>query len=129
MSTQWARSHAQRAPESLLRVAIGSRVKFLVDTPEALWGQLDSKQPLVAARRFRAAVLVHNALTTACPDVLRRQFPLLRNQWAAIDVKRTDILFSANTMLQDASTLPQVTARYLCRALCIMESFTQQLAA
>lgn len=88
--------------------AIGSRVKFLVDTPEALWGQLDSGQPLVAARRFRAAELVHEALTTACPEALQRQFPLLRNNWAAIESKRPDILDAANASLREASALPQV---------------------
>ena len=87
-------------------------MKFLVDTPEALWGQLDSRQPLVAARRFRAAMLVHEALERTCPEALRRQFPLLRNKWASIEGKRGDILATANAMLREAATLPQVRRRY-----------------
>eukprot|EP00892_Ulva_mutabilis_P009475 jgi/Ulvmu1/68/UM001_0071.1 len=106
--------------------AIGSRVKFLVDTPEALWGQLDSKQPLVAARRFRAAALVHGALTKACPDVLRRQFPLLRNQWAAVDGKRADILASADAMLRESSTLPQMATSVA--AVCLINGCSSAAA-
>ena len=79
-----------------------------MDTPEALWGQLDSRQPLVAARRFRAATLVHEALLRACPEALQRQFPLLRNKWTAIEAKRADILAAANALLRETSTLPEV---------------------
>lgn len=62
----------------------------------------------MAGRRFRAATLVHEALLRACPEALERQFPLLRNKWAAIEAKRPDILAAANTMLRETAPLPEV---------------------
>jgi hypothetical protein len=35
--------------------ALGSRIKYLVDTPEMIWGCLDSRQFLEAAKRFLRA--------------------------------------------------------------------------
>ena len=91
-----------------MHAAIGSRVKFLVDTPEALWGLLDSKQPLVAARRLRAAMLVHTRLTEARSRALSRQFPLLRARWSTTTSKQRDILSCANDILQTATRIDKV---------------------
>jgi hypothetical protein len=91
-----------------MHAAIGSRVKFLVDTPEALWGLLDSKQPLVAARRLRAALLVHTRLREERAQALTRQFPLLRNRWAAATSKQQDILSCANDMLRTTARIDKV---------------------
>jgi hypothetical protein len=35
--------------------ALGSRIKYLVDTPEMIWGCLDSRQYLEGAKRFLRA--------------------------------------------------------------------------
>lgn len=83
-------------------------MKFLVDTPEALWGLLDSGQPLVAARRLRAAVLVHARLHAERPRALARQFPLLRQRWAATEGKQRDILACANSLLQSTTRIDKV---------------------
>ena len=88
---------------------MGSRVKILVDTPEALWGLLDSKQPLAAARRLRAAVLVHARFRAERARSLARQFPLLRNRWAATESKQRDILACANSMLQSTARIDKVS--------------------
>lgn len=39
----------------LCRAAVGGRVKYIVDTPEVIWGSLDSSRFLDAARRFLRA--------------------------------------------------------------------------
>lgn len=88
-------------------------MKFLVDTPEALWGLLDSKQPLVAARRLRAAMLVHTRLRAERARALSRQFPLLRNRWAATTSKQRDILACANDMLQSTNRMDKVGPPFL----------------
>lgn len=36
-------------------LAIGGRVKYIVDTPEVIWGSLDSSRFLDAARRYLRA--------------------------------------------------------------------------
>ena len=43
------------AARSLVHTAIGSRVKYLIDTPEVIWGCLDSRRYLEAARRLLRA--------------------------------------------------------------------------
>lgn len=35
--------------------AVGGRIRYLVDTPETIWGCLDSQQYLNAARRYLRA--------------------------------------------------------------------------
>jgi hypothetical protein len=99
---------ACKAHHACMHAAIGSRVKFLVDTPESLWGLLDSRQPLVAARRLRGAMLVHEKLQAERPQTLARQFPLLRNRWAAADGKRQDILACADDVLRTTTRLDKV---------------------
>jgi hypothetical protein len=42
--------------------AVGSRVKYLVDTPEKIWGCLDEHMYLEAAERYQRAREVHQLL-------------------------------------------------------------------
>lgn len=71
--------------------AVGSRVKYLVDTPELIWGCLDAKRYLDAARRYLRAEHVHDLLQPAsgasqggvAAGVLAR-FPLLRHHWPTV---------------------------------------------
>ena len=47
--------------------AAGSRVKFLVDTPEKIWGSLEEREYLGAAKRFLAAHDVLECLESTTP--------------------------------------------------------------
>jgi hypothetical protein len=85
-------------------------VKFLVDTPEAIWGLQDSSQPLAAARRYEAAGIVHRALSAARPDVVKRQFPVVQGTWTAIQSKKADILKGAEALLQAGAPVERVRA-------------------
>eukprot|EP00955_Chlamydomonas_euryale_P036204 350375-Chlamydomonas_euryale.AAC.4 len=65
--------------------AVGCRVKYIVDTPEVIWGSLDSSQYLEAARRLLRAHTVHALLLESFSERQRSRFPLLAHQgtvWA-----------------------------------------------
>ena len=64
--------------------AIGGRIKYLVDTPEMIWGALDTRAYLEAARRFLRASAVHRMLTQHAGADLRSRFPLVHRQWPQI---------------------------------------------
>jgi len=63
--------------------AIGSRIKYLIDSPETIYGCLDSREFLDAARRYVRAVEVHRSFTTGSKSAAQR-FPLLRHQWPLV---------------------------------------------
>ncbi len=63
--------------------ALGSRVKYLLDTPETIWGCLDSKDYLEASRRYVRSAEVHRALMGHSKHILAR-FPLLQHQWPLV---------------------------------------------
>jgi len=96
--------------------AVGGRVKFLVDTPETLWGHLDAAALLPAARRFLRAQLVHGVLGTAAASTAVRQFPLVRTQWPLVAKFRPQILerlrlqLSSNTNLTAAEAADALAA-------------------
>ncbi|KAK9806237.1 hypothetical protein WJX72_006789 [[Myrmecia] bisecta] len=64
--------------------AIGSRIKYLVDTPEMIWGCLDTKDYLEASHRFLRASEVHRMLFGAAGLDIHKRFPLLRHQWPLV---------------------------------------------
>lgn len=70
-------------PPACLPAALGSRVKFVVDGPEAIYGCLDGGQYLAAARRFARCVDIHKALS-AHPKQIGHRFPLLHHQWPLV---------------------------------------------
>ncbi|GAB4815087.1 hypothetical protein N2152v2_002133, partial [Parachlorella kessleri] len=70
--------------------ALGSRVKYLLDTPETIWGCLDSKDYLEASRRYVRSAEVHRALTGHSKHILAR-FPLLQHQWPLVKKFRSQI--------------------------------------
>ena len=116
--------------------AAGSRVKFLVDTPEKIWGSLEERDRLGAARRFLAARDVLDALMDPTPpdtasasaektrdpsdpssesdraapalprDQLLRAFPLVRQQAPLLDSLRAQIARRA----RDALAAPNAAA-------------------
>ncbi|KAK9735872.1 hypothetical protein RND81_04G234100 [Saponaria officinalis] len=63
---------------------IASRVKYLVDTPENIWGCLDEFMFLEASARYIRAKLVYQGLNLAADD-LRKNFPLLNHQWQIVE--------------------------------------------
>lgn len=66
-------------------VAPGGCCRFLVDTPEAIWGALDAGNYLEAALRFLRASSVHSELTSGSrAAAVAARFPLLRQQWPLV---------------------------------------------
>ena len=112
--------------------AAGSRVKFLVDTPEKIWGSLEERDHVGAARRFLAARDVLDALESREVDPtsppsdsdshasslpsdsdshasslpraeLLRAFPLLRQQAPVLDSFRAQIARRARAALESSA--------------------------
>ena len=66
--------------------ALGSRVKYLVDTPELIWGCLDTREFLAAAQRLARASVVHECLMRSSQRAtIERRFPLIGHLWPSIE--------------------------------------------
>ena len=66
--------------------ALGSRVKYLVDTPELIWGCLDTREFLAAAQRLAQASVVHECLMRSGQRAtIERRFPLIGHLWPSIE--------------------------------------------
>lgn len=63
--------------------AIGSRIKYLIDSPETIYGCLDAQEFLAAAQRYVRAVEVHKSFTANFKHSAKR-FPLLRHHWPLV---------------------------------------------
>jgi hypothetical protein len=63
--------------------AIGSRIKYLIDSPETIYGCLDAREFLAAAQRYVRAMEVHKSFTTNFKQSAKR-FPLLRHHWPLV---------------------------------------------
>ncbi|KAH9622783.1 hypothetical protein KSS87_007379 [Heliosperma pusillum] len=76
-------------PNRVRIYGIASRVKYLVDTPENIWGCLDEFMFLEASARYVRAKLVYQGLNLGGDDVgksiLRKNFPLLNHQWQIVE--------------------------------------------
>ncbi|GAB2246186.1 hypothetical protein Droror1_Dr00001679 [Drosera rotundifolia] len=80
---------------------IGCRVKYLVDTPENIWGCLDEGMFLEASLRYERARIVNRCLREGNGEIegegagegwnLRRNFPLLAHQWQIVESFRAQI--------------------------------------
>ncbi|XP_050204698.1 conserved oligomeric Golgi complex subunit 1 [Mercurialis annua] len=80
---------------------IACRVKYLVDTPENIWGCLDESMFLEAAARYIRAKHVHSILTdTSDPNILSN-FPLLQHQWQIVDSFKSQISQRSRDRLLD----------------------------
>ena len=97
----------------------GTRVKFLVDTPEKIWGSLEARDRVGAARRFLAArdvlsVLraasassVSNHEKTSPPEktstigIVARAFPIVEQQAPLLESFRAQISRAARVGLAD----------------------------
>ncbi|XP_008794001.2 conserved oligomeric Golgi complex subunit 1-like [Phoenix dactylifera] len=83
---------------------IASRIKYLVDTPENIWGCLDESMLLEASGRYLRAKTVHGLVTAAGgavdPDALAK-FPLLRHQWQIVESFKAQISQRSRERLMD----------------------------
>jgi hypothetical protein len=82
--------------------AAGTRVKFLVDTPEKIWGSLEARDRVSAARRFLAARDVLSVLDGE--DHVVRAFPLVKQQAPLLESFRAQISRAARSGLVDVTT-------------------------
>jgi len=106
-------------------------VKYLLDTPEAVWGYLDGQQPLAAARRHLRAECVHGCLQAAAPPALKRRFPLLKAQFPAIHAQRGDIATRVRESLHAPAALPPAEVRvgWWVVGSCLLARASQPLRA
>mmetsp|Transcript_14749 Transcript_14749/g.28386 ORF Transcript_14749/g.28386 Transcript_14749/m.28386 type:complete len:1017 (+) Transcript_14749:284-3334(+) len=76
------------------RYATGSRVKYLVDTPEKIWGLLDEGSLLEGTERYLRALEVHKLLmggTEMERRDLLKTFPLLHHHWPQVETFHANI--------------------------------------
>eukprot|EP00899_Mesostigma_viride_P014150 jgi/Mesvir1/22736/Mv14139-RA.1 len=88
--------------------AVGCRVKYLVDTPEMIWGCLDEHLYLEAAERYLRAWEVHSLLAAApakqearARKKLLAGFTLLRHQWPLVKTFRGQITQRSHERLKE----------------------------
>ncbi|KAF8393716.1 hypothetical protein HHK36_019914 [Tetracentron sinense] len=87
---------------------IASRVKYLVDTPENIWGCLDESMFLEASARYLRAKEVHTLMvmvsssssSNADTDFLSN-FPLLQHQWQIVESFKGQISLRGRERLTD----------------------------
>lgn len=79
--------------------ALGSRIKYLIDTPETIYGCLDSREHLAAARRYVRASEVHAVLTAGQVKHVAQRFPLLQHQWPLVKKFRPQVYNAAGAWL------------------------------
>ncbi|KAE8653819.1 LOB domain-containing protein 6-like isoform X1 [Hibiscus syriacus] len=84
---------------------IACRVKYLVDTPENIWGCLDESMFLEAAARYIRAKHVHSNLMLPDGDLdhnnILSNFPLLQHQWQIVESFKAQISQRSRERLLD----------------------------
>ncbi|KAK6232067.1 hypothetical protein SCA6_002140 [Theobroma cacao] len=93
-------------PTTRLRIyGIACRVKYLVDTPENIWGCLDESMFLEAAARYVRAKHVHSNLMLPNRDLdhnnILSNFPLLQHQWQIVESFKAQISQRSRERLMD----------------------------
>ncbi|KAG2431082.1 hypothetical protein HXX76_009615 [Chlamydomonas incerta] len=84
--------------------AVGSRVKYLVDTPELIWGCLDAARHLDACRRYLRAEVVHDHLKAGFGPAALARFPLLRHHWPTVTKFKKQIVEAVQACLVGSSS-------------------------
>ncbi|TVU34905.1 hypothetical protein EJB05_16761 [Eragrostis curvula] len=79
--------------------SLAARAKYLVDTPEHIWGRLDEGLLLEAAGRYLRAQVVHGRLSRDA--VAAARFPLLSHQAQLVEAFRPQITQRARERLAD----------------------------
>ncbi|KAL0025084.1 hypothetical protein WJX79_007064 [Trebouxia sp. C0005] len=107
--------------------AVGSRVKYLVDTSELLWGCLDTQDYFDAAHRYLRASEVHRLLVGTAPASMAR-FPLLRHQWPSIEALKGQILEGTQQRLKAQTHLSAQDAAAAVAAASFLDQLTSSQA-
>ena len=90
--------------------AAGTRVKFLVDTPEKIWGSLEARDRVGAARRFLAArdvlsvTRAASASSVSKEKIVARAFPIVEQQAPLLESFRAQISRAARVGLAEIQT-------------------------
>jgi hypothetical protein len=88
---------------------IACRVKYLVDTPENIWGCLDESMFLEAAARYARAKQVHDRLMNREDRgelSILSSFPLLQHQWQIVESFKVQISQRSRERLLEQRGLP-----------------------
>ncbi|KAJ0017398.1 hypothetical protein Pint_11673 [Pistacia integerrima] len=88
-------------PNRLKIYGIACRVKYLVDTPENIWGCLDEFMFLEAAARYVRAKHVQYILIDVNKDMDQLNFPLLQHQCQIVDSFKAQISQRSRERLLD----------------------------
>ncbi|KAL0023565.1 hypothetical protein WJX77_002562 [Trebouxia sp. C0004] len=107
--------------------AVGSRVKYLVDTSELLWGCLDTQDYFDAAHRYLRASEVHRLLVGTASASMAR-FPLLRHQWPSIEALKGQILEGTQQRLRAQTHLSAQDAAAALAAASFLDQLTSSQA-
>lgn len=70
---------------------IASRVKYLVDTPENIWGCLDEFMFLEGSGRYLRAKVVHGLVSKSNVDDFLSKVPILTHQWQIVESFKAQI--------------------------------------
>lgn len=108
--------------------AVGARVKFLVDSPETLWGHLDAQDFLQAACRFLRAQQVHEVIEGPALKVAMRRFPLIGTQWPHLSNFRGSIVSSIRRQLSETGDLTSNAAAEALTAVALLEEQSSRQA-
>ncbi|KAG9448270.1 hypothetical protein H6P81_014398 [Aristolochia fimbriata] len=81
--------------------SIASRVKYLVDTTENIWGCLDESMFLEASGRYLRAKVVHHLINSSVDREFLSKFPLLKHQWQIVESFKSQISQRARERLMD----------------------------
>ncbi|XP_047980525.1 conserved oligomeric Golgi complex subunit 1 [Salvia hispanica] len=103
-------SDVPRSPHDSLKpvgahdYGIACRVKYLVDTPENIWGCLDESMFLESSARYIRAKHVHfNLLNSREKKNIQSTFPLLQHQWQIVEGFKVQISQRGRERLLDQS--------------------------
>ncbi|KAI3895448.1 hypothetical protein MKW92_043926 [Papaver armeniacum] len=88
-------------PVRLRVYGIACRVKYLVDTPENIWGCLDESMFLEASGRYIRAKLVHDLVVSSENKEFLKNFPLLGHQWGIVESFKGQISARSRERLMD----------------------------
>lgn len=109
--------------------AVGARVKFILDTPEVLWGCLDGQQHLEAARRLLRVHEVHAHLQGTCAADIAAKFPLISHQWPVVLKFREQILDVSTSTLSSKPSLSSQEAADAVAALALLQGLSSAAPA
>ncbi|CAN0898933.1 Conserved oligomeric Golgi complex subunit 1 [Linum grandiflorum] len=112
---------------------IACRVKYLVDTPENIWGCLDESMFLEAAGRYIRAKHVHYQLLDGASQgdhtKILTNFPLLQHQWQIVESFKSQISQRSRERLLDQGLAIAAYADALAAVAVIDELDPQKVLA